>query len=317
MITEGLPLLAWPMHRRVLTILIYHRVLPKPDPLRYGEIVADGFDEQMRFLAKHFVVIPLPEAARLLKQGKLPARACCITFDDGYADNLTVALPILEKYGLPATVFVATGYLDGGRMFNDTVMDAIAHAERSELDLCDIDLGCHSLVTLEERQAAAKAILWQLRFRPPERRIAEVASLVERTGCGPLPSDIMLTSGQVRELADRGVEIGGHTVTHPILTSVEDDRVLEEMEAGKRQLEAITGKSVRTFAYPNGKPERDYAARHVSMARKVGFELAVSTASGVATRDSDIFQLPRFIPWGALSKLGVRMLKNAWTGEVR
>jgi len=120
---EALPLLAWPAHQLVLTIFAYHRVLPMPDPLRPGEVVAEVFEEQMRFLSRHFAVLPLLEAARLLQKRNLPARACCITFDDGYADNLTVAQPILEKYQLPATVFVATGYLDGQRMFNDTVID--------------------------------------------------------------------------------------------------------------------------------------------------------------------------------------------------
>jgi len=126
----------------------------------------------------------------------------------------------------------------------------------------------------------------------------------------------MLNRAQVRELADQGVEIGGHTVMHPILTSVSDDRAQAEMIAGKQELEAITGKSVRVFAYPNGKPQRDYAARHVAMARAAGFELAVTTANGVANRMSDIYQLPRLMPWGSsMTKLATRMVKNAWMGK--
>jgi peptidoglycan/xylan/chitin deacetylase (PgdA/CDA1 family) len=130
----GLPLLVWPV-RPVLSILIYHRVLPVPDPLRAGEPDATRFDQQMRYLARHFSVLPLREAFRRLRAGTLPRRACCITFDDGYADNLTVALPILEKYGLPATIFIATGYLDGGRMFNDAAIDALGAAPGDALDL--------------------------------------------------------------------------------------------------------------------------------------------------------------------------------------
>lgn len=313
---DRLPLLAWPLHRQSLTILIYHRVLPEPDPLRPGEIAAGHFERQMDFLARHFNVLPLREAAQRLRAGRLPRRACCITFDDGYADNLTVALPILEKHGLPATVFVATGYLDGGRMFNDSVVDAIARTTLQELNLEAIRLGRHASGTLAEKRAAIAATQEQLKYRPPDERAALVDKLIELAGCGPLPSDIMLTSRQVGELSQRGVEIGGHTVAHTILTTLDDAAARHEIAAGKQRLEEITGRSVATFAYPNGRPGRDYTARHVAMVRELGFEVAVSTSHGVGNCRSDIYQLPRFVPWGdSLAMLAARMMRNAWTGK--
>ena len=313
---EGLPLLAWPPFRQPLTALIFHRVMLATDPLRPGEPTAEEFARFMGFLARHFAVLPLRDAVARLQQGRLPKRACCITFDDGYADNLTVALPILEQYGLPATVFVTTGYLDGGRMFNDAVIDAIAWTERQVLGLGEIGLGEHVLATVEDRRAAIGAILEQLKYRPPEQREANVTRLIELTNCRPLPRDIMLGSEQVAELSRRGVEIGGHTVSHPILTSIADNRARNEMAAGKERLEAITGKPVLTFAYPNGRPQRDYAANHVTMVRELGFEMAVSTAPAVGKRNSVFFQLPRFRPWGnSTTMLGARMMRNAWTGK--
>ncbi|MEW6293388.1 MAG: polysaccharide deacetylase family protein [Pseudomonadota bacterium] len=313
---ESLPLLAWPSFRQALTILIFHRVLAVPDPLRPGEPDAAGFDRFMNFIARHFAVLPLHEAAVRLRQGRLPRRACCITFDDGYADNLTVALPILEKYRLPATVFIATGYLDGGRMFNDAVIDAIAMTSYTRLDLTEVGLGEHSIASLEERRAAVAAILEQLKYRPPGQRRHDVARLHELADCAPLPCDIMLTSEQVRELSRRGVDIGGHTINHPILASVEDDVARQEIAGGKQRLEAITGKPVSTFAYPNGRPHRDYAVRHVDMVRELGFELAVSTAHGVGNPGSDSLQLPRFTPWGATNvKRSAQMMRNAWKGK--
>jgi peptidoglycan/xylan/chitin deacetylase (PgdA/CDA1 family) len=313
---EGLPLLAWPWHRQVLTILIYHRVLPLPDPLRAGEAVAPVFDQHMAYIARHFSVLPLVEAGRRLQAGTLPRRACCITFDDGYADNLTVALPILEKHGLPATVFVATGYLDGGRMFNDAVIDAVAGAPGPVLDLAELGLGRHPVATLDERRAAVPALLEQVKYLAPDERDACVARLVARAGGGPLPAGPMLTSAQVGELARRGIEIGGHTVAHNILTTLDDAQARQEMLAGKERLEQLTGRPVRVFAYPNGRPGRDYAARHVAIARELDIEFAVSTASGVANRGTDPRQLPRFTPWGASTwKLGARIARNAWTGR--
>lgn len=313
---DGLPLLAWPAHRQALTILIFHRVLPAPDALRPGEAVAATFNLHMRFLARHFSVLPLTEAVDRQRRGALPRRACCITFDDGYADNLTVALPILERYRLPATVFVATGYLDGGRMFNDAVIDAIANAVGEVLDLRELGLGQHPMKTTEERLAAVAAILEKIKYRPLGEREADVEALVGMAGCGPLPRDIMLRSAQVGELSRCGIEIGGHTVSHPILTTLADDRAWQEIATGKQQLEAITGRPVRTFAYPNGRPHRDYAERHVAMVKQAGFDLAVTTASGVGNPGSDVFQLPRFPLWGSsITMLGARMMRNAWTGK--
>lgn len=312
----SLPLLGWPRQMQALTILVYHRVLTEWDPLRQGELVAEVFDEQMRFVSKKFSVLPLLDAVKLLKQGKLPTRACCITFDDGYADNLTVALPILKQYDLPATVFIATGYLDGQRMFNDAVIDAIAHSGLSQLDLRELDLGLHSIESVAERQQAVVSVLRQFKYRAPEARDAALPRLVELADCGTLPAGTMMTCDQVRELSRQGVEIGGHTVTHPILTSIDDARAMDEMIQGKQLLETLTGKPVKAFAYPNGQPHKDYAKRHVTMARDAGFELAVTTARGVSNPGSDVFQLPRFAPWGTKAlRWSAQMVRNAWTGK--
>ncbi|MCU0943281.1 MAG: polysaccharide deacetylase family protein, partial [Hydrogenophaga sp.] len=107
-----------------LSVLIFHRVLAQPDPLFPGVPDVRRFDEVCRWLARWFRVMPLDEAVRALKRGNLPARAAAITFDDGYADNHDQALPVLRAHGLPATFFVATGFLDGGRMWNDTLIES-------------------------------------------------------------------------------------------------------------------------------------------------------------------------------------------------
>jgi len=308
---EKLPLQLWPK-RQILTILIFHRILSVPDPLRPGMPDACRFDRLMGFFAKNFNVLPLAEAVNRLKAAILPRRACCITFDDGYADNLTIALPILEKYRLPATVFVASGYLDGKRMFNDIVIDAIAHAKVEVLDLRSLELGIYQLTNVDEKLAAVSAILERIKYSQPELRNQQVQEIVKAAGCGPLSQNIMLTSDQLRELSNRGIEIGGHTCNHPILTSLDDEEALNEIVVGKQQLEAIIGKPVTSFAYPNGKPGRDFAPRHVELVKQAGFTLAVTTAHGVADAYSDVFQLPRFTPWGKGDfKIAVQMVMNS------
>lgn len=311
---EKLPFIFWP-RCRILTTLIFHRVLPAPDPLRPDEPDVARFDQLMHYVAANFAVLPLPEAVDRLIRGTLPHRACCITFDDGYADNLTIALPILEKYRLPATVFVATGYLDGGRMFNDAVIDAIALSKNTELDLNGIDLGLHPLNTTAQKLAAIECILSHMKFSEPSLRNRQLAGILEAAACGPLSTDIMLTSQQTKELASRGVEIGGHTVAHNILTTLENDHALEEISNGKQQLEALINRPVTSFAYPNGKPFRDYAKSHIPLVRQAGFERAVTTAPGVANQQTDCWQIPRFTPWDrSIVGWSVRLARNARTG---
>ena len=108
-----------------LSILIYHRVLAKADPMRPGEPTVAEFESQMKWIRRYFTPLPLLEAAQKLAEGTLPSRAVCVTFDDGYADNEELAMPVLRRHGMPATVFVSTGSMNGGQMWNDTVIESI------------------------------------------------------------------------------------------------------------------------------------------------------------------------------------------------
>lgn len=121
--------------RARLSVLIFHRVLPQPDPLFPDEIDAARFDAILGWLRSWFNVLPLDEAAQRLKDGSLPARAAALSFDDGYADNHDIALPLLQKHGLPCSFFIATGFLDGGRMWNDTLIESIRLSTKPLLDL--------------------------------------------------------------------------------------------------------------------------------------------------------------------------------------
>ncbi len=121
----------------------------------------------MRWVQRHFNVIPLDEAIARLQSRTLPARSLAITFDDGYADNQQIAAPILRKLGLPATFFIATGYLDGGRMFNDSIIAALRDCKRASLDLTELGLGIHSLESLEQRRSAISALLPPVKILDP------------------------------------------------------------------------------------------------------------------------------------------------------
>lgn len=293
-----------------LSILIYHRVLPLPDPIRKWETDAATFDSHMGALAEYFTPLPLFEAVERLKSGRLPARAACVTFDDGYADNAEIALPILQRHNVPATFFIATGYLDGGRMWNDTIIEAISGTTKTQLDLSTLGLGSFALTSVPERQSAVLSLLNKLKHLPPSTRAETTARISELSGA-VLSNNLMMRSDQVLELQRAGMEIGGHTVSHPILLNLPDEEARQEIADGKARLESITGTALRLFAYPNGKPGKDYGPAHVSIVKQLGFSAAVSTTWGAASSTSDAYQLPRFTPWDKSPRRFVlRLLQN-------
>lgn len=299
--------------RGALTVLIFHRVLGEPDALFPGVPDRAHFDRILRWVGAGFDVLPLDEAAERLAQGRLPARAAAITFDDGYADNREQALPILQRHGMCATFFVATDFLDGGRMWNDTVIEAVRRFTGEVLDLSELGLGAMPLPSLAARRQAINRLLMALKYLPPgerQHKVERIAAVAAAAGV-VLPDDLMMRSAQVAELHAAGMQVGGHTCSHPILASLDDAAARAEIATNKRRLEAIVGAPLRLFAYPNGKPDKDYLARHVAMVREAGYQAAVSTAPGAARQGGDLLQLPRFTPWDRTPlRFRLRLLHN-------
>jgi peptidoglycan/xylan/chitin deacetylase (PgdA/CDA1 family) len=281
-----------------LSILIFHRVVAESDALFPEEMHASRFDRLVARLASSFRVMTLGEAHARWRRQQLPDRALAITFDDGYADNIEVALPILRRHGLSATFFVSTGYLDGGRMWNDTVIESIRACRFPSLDASPLGLGLLPLRDDATRRAAIDRLLAKIKYRDLAGRADALGWLRSACGDPTLPDNLMMRSDQVRSLHEQGMEIGGHTVRHPILTELPDDEARDEIVDGREHLQALTGAPIEVFAYPNGRPGRDYDRRHVEMVRAAGFRCAVSTAQGVVdTRAVDPMQWPRFTPW--------------------
>jgi len=293
-----------------LSILIFHRVLPKADPLFPDLPSVADFEERMRWVAAWFNVLPLQQAVERLFEGSIPARALAITFDDGYADNEQVAAPVLRKYGLCSTFFVSTGFLDGGCMWNDRVIEAVRACAKDRLDLSAFGLGVYLLDSAPARRRCIDDILKRIKHLKQGERDATTRGIVSAADGGHAPA-LMMTPQQVRSLRNMGMEIGAHTQTHPILTRLRPDAALAEIREGKTELEAILDEPVELFAYPNGVPGQDYSAVHAEMVRSCGFKAAVSTASGAASTRSDRYQLPRFTPWDRTRlRFGARLLLN-------
>lgn len=277
----------------VLTIFKYHRVLPAPDAL-VREIDAATFSWQCAFLQRFYNVMTLSEGAARLQKQSLPPRAVCITFDDGYEDNVSIALPILQRYRLPATFFVLSGFFDGTAMWNDCVIESVRQYAGEQLDLQHMNLGMHATANDAQKIQCIKHILAQLKYLEMHERHERVQQLIEH--CRADIPKLMMSTRQLKQLHAAGMEVGGHTRNHPILSRLSPEQALLEIQQGKARLEDELSQRLLVFAYPNGQPDQDYHKAHVKMVKELGFVAAVSTAQGACRAGQDVFQLPRVSP---------------------
>jgi peptidoglycan/xylan/chitin deacetylase (PgdA/CDA1 family) len=279
-----------------LLVLIFHRVHAEPDPMFPREITAETFEWQMDVIKRHLNPLPLEDAIGRWQRQEIPDRAVAVTFDDGYADNFTVALPILKEYSIPATFFVSTGYLNGGRMWNDTIIESVRRLPNGTLRLEAAGIEADVVSDADRRRLLCNEIIARVKHLEQSARQAvadELASLCETA----LPDDLMMVDEQVRGLVSSGMSVGGHTVTHPILKTLDPGSAAAEIRRGKEELEAVVGMPVSLFAYPNGKPGTDFGPEHARSVEDAGFAAAFSTTRGVISASSDRWQLPRFTPW--------------------
>jgi peptidoglycan/xylan/chitin deacetylase (PgdA/CDA1 family) len=287
-----------------------------PDPLLDSEPSVEIFRWQMRLLAKCFNVLPLHEAIQLLAAERMPARAVAITFDDGYRSIHDLALPVLQEFDLPATVFVTTGHMDQkGSMWNDMILEAVRHLPEAPLDLRLIGLDCYRMDSLAERKRTARVLIERCKYMPLPAR-ADFTDHLQKLVKVPLVQDLMLDAEMLRTLTRHRIEIGGHTVSHPILTRLDDETAAREIIENKRQLEAVIGQPLRLFAYPNGKRDNDYDARHVRMVAEAGYAAAFTTAPGAATRTHPQFEIPRSRPWDDTPLMFAARLLHWLSGKV-
>ncbi|CAH9019185.1 polysaccharide deacetylase family protein [Candidatus Nitrosacidococcus sp. I8] len=296
-----------------LSILIYHQVLSKPDPLRQDTVDIEDFGWQMATIKKYFSVLPLGEAIERLHKKSLPKRVLCITFDDGYLDNATNALPILKKHGLCATFFITSKYLEGGQMWNDTIIEVIRNkqGDGSILDLNKYGFGQYDLSTIEHCQQAVKYIITRVKHLDYSIRQEVVDYLLNLTD-KPLVDNFMMSKYDVMALSQEGMEIGGHTHSHPILSRLSLKEVRNEICTNKEKLEGILGKSINIFAYPNGKPNIDFNKDHIEIVKNAGYMGAVTTSWGAAQYKTDPYQIPRFTPWDQTPlRFMLRLMQNA------
>jgi peptidoglycan/xylan/chitin deacetylase (PgdA/CDA1 family)/CelD/BcsL family acetyltransferase involved in cellulose biosynthesis len=278
-------------------ILYYHRVNDERDPF-FPSLPIDVFERQMRHVARRHKVVSLGGLVDHLASGS-PETVVAITFDDGYRDNYEGAFPILQRYGLPATIFLATGSVDSGEPLWFEVLSAALKATTSEFLDLEIDLPRRLwLRTREERLRANDALFTTLRGMSENERQQWLNVILRRLPAPDVDSrrNKMLTWEQVRTMKRHQIDFGGHTVTHPYLSRLSREEVTWEISECKRRIESEQQSSVEHFAYPNGR-EEDFTPWNKEALRDAGYKAAVTTIWGMNDGSTDRLELRRGQPW--------------------
>ena len=292
-----------------LSTLIYHQVFQESDPMRASEPDAETFRWQMALINRYFTPLSILSALKHIQRGTLPPNAICITFDDGYINNLTVAAPILHELNIPATVFVATAFSSGENMWNDRLIDLISLVD-VEINLSAVELTPVVLSNVNQRVSLAHQLISKIKYLPYDERKLLIDKLYEDNDISEKESK-MMTPAQMIELEQFGIEIGAHTIDHPILKVLDKEQQQKQIKQSKLMLEKWLGHEVKGFAYPNGKNETDYDIATRNIVVECGFDYAVSTNWGVSDIKTDLFQLFRFTPWDQNPiKFHFRLLMN-------
>jgi len=298
--------------QRGAIILCYHRIADLPKSPRRLWVSPQRFAEQLEVLTRNFTPLSLAELAKRLQEGKVPDRAVVITFDEGYADNLWNARPLLERFGVPATVFVTTGSVGTNREFywdelerlilvetvkrrsGETVTrENLAMVGEKELRLEIKGRTRQWKLTSDEEQLKAYHEICDLLMPlSPEQREAVLEQLRLWFGASEngRPEYRLMTVEELATISRDGlIEIGAHTVNHPNLTTIPPERQRWEIETSKRQLEEWLRRPIRWFAYPyeNG----DAVTRR--LVQEAGFEAACAMNWGLVGNSTDLFWLPR------------------------
>ncbi|MCC7440243.1 MAG: polysaccharide deacetylase family protein [Bdellovibrionales bacterium] len=297
----GLPVsLAARFYRGSCTALMYHRVRaagsarPAFDPNGILAVDASAFDRQMRTLAEDWRPIGLDEAVRGLKEGTLPRRAVVVTFDDGYRDNFDVALPILEKHSVPATIYLSSGFMDRtAAPWWEELGWILSRADSIRAEWKGRVLE-RALSDDGARAAAFAALAAWLRPEPVEGRFQLMTQLRAAAMAYPLESELMGWDDVSRLARHPLITFGAHTANHPALRVETPEACEREILESRRAIEARIGRPVEHFAYPFG-GRAEAGAREFALCGKLGFASSVTTRPGHWHRghSAHLQELPR------------------------
>ena len=289
--------------RRAITILGYHRILPPLGPsypFSQGVFSAtpDEFARELKYLREHLDVISIPQLLEGLREPSLlPPRPAVITFDDGYVDNYTYVLPLLREAGLPACFFVCTGLIGTRKIpWYEAWVCCLKLSAARQIESPFGGGDPPYDLSRSARDCSFRRFQRHIRRVPWNKMEDCLARLRELTSVNPddhLTEPMFMSWNQVRGLTTAGMEVGGHTRTHPILSRIEDAATLSDEVTGcYRDLTRALGRPPLAFAYPWGHTEAMSLAADAQIER-AGFRLSFSFMHGFARRARTTVRLPR------------------------
>jgi peptidoglycan/xylan/chitin deacetylase (PgdA/CDA1 family) len=271
-----------------------HRVLTDHDfqrsnSLRQIVIREETFASLLEYLRANLQLVSLGQ----LLDGK-PGNAaasqpiCLLTFDDGWKDNYTTAFPLLKKYEIPATIFLVTHLVETGRRFwVERVNEVWKDPHRRGLITDQVG----AATQCKTHEAGLEEIVEYLKHMSASARNRLLGQMLGDDEKPQEEVDHMMSWEQVAEMSRSGIEFGGHSVNHPLLTFEDDDTVARELQFSKRAIEMKLGVDARSFCYPNG----DWDDRIRRKAQQVGYKCAFTTRSGWHRLGDDLFTIRRIL----------------------
>lgn len=270
--------------RRVPRILMYHRFVDSHEG-RIKGVPADAFSVQLGLLKDRFNIVSLADLFERCRRGEAPDYTAIITADDAYMDFYRLAYPILRRHGVPATLFVATDFIGRGKWFwwdklNYVLNETGACVTSFSFDGVDFPIDLSTGREVRETWHRLADFCLRTTERSREGLIENLATAMKvEVPPGPAEGYRQADWPQIIELSRNMIEIGSHTLSHPILTALEEKDLRREVELSKEVIESKTGKAVRTFSYPNGKP-RDYDRNTMEAVKLASYAGAVVAHKG-------------------------------------
>jgi peptidoglycan/xylan/chitin deacetylase (PgdA/CDA1 family) len=281
---------------------MYHAVVPAPLAVFDTCFLdASAFADQIEHLARHHDVVPLSRTPQLLQQ-RVGRPSVAVTFDDGFLNNFEVAFPVLERAGVPATIFLCTDLIDT----DDTIWFCRVNQALAESHLSTLEWRGKQYELRDAQARATTSAEIQARLKQGSQRelidgLQEVVGLLggdPEQELGTRSPYRMLTSSAVRELARSPlIEFGAHTRDHSILGRLVGTQRRDQIDGSIQRVAELTGRPCRLFAYPNGGRE-DYDQECVELLRRAGVELAVTAIPGLSDSRTPLLELRRDGVWG-------------------
>jgi peptidoglycan/xylan/chitin deacetylase (PgdA/CDA1 family) len=322
----GIPGAARLFNRNKLLIVVYHGVCvgtPAPDVPSWHLVPLDRLRKQIEHLSRRYEILPIDEAFDALVRGSLRRSSACVTFDDGYKNNFTLALPVLKQFSAPATIYLATGLIDTGRRLWTVQLEiAFRRSEIASIDLSAIGMRSRPLNGLQDRVDAAHRVIRVLKQMTPAAReevLERIHSQLPDAGLDTSGQFQMMTWDDAIAMEESGlVTFGAHTVNHELVARLDDVTLEAELCGSIATIQSRLQRPSHTFAYPNG-AVGDFDGRAIRILRTAGVKAAVTTIQGLNRSAADPYTLRRVTVDGytsfdkfRLMTSGLGMQKPGW-----